>query len=87
MRKAEFVIGAVAFAMLIQVPALAADMAIKAPPLPTPIGAHSDWTGFYLDADAAWQWQTINWADNSIWYCRKAQADFWGKKHKGLISQ
>ena len=56
MRK--IAIGLVAIAALIGTPALAADMATKAPPVtpPVPTGASQNWYGFYIGAQAGYGW-------------------------------
>src|SRR5580692_2070991 len=44
-----------AFAALIAVPALAADMPMKSPPMPAPVAAPS-WTGFYIGLHGGAGW-------------------------------
>ena len=36
------------------VPALAADMAVKAPPAPAPLPMIYNWSGFYIGANGGW---------------------------------
>jgi outer membrane immunogenic protein len=51
-----------AFAALTGTPVLAADMPIKAAAPPPPVAeAPADWTGFYLDADLGWQYESFQW--------------------------
>jgi outer membrane immunogenic protein len=52
--------GIVAMAALMGTPALAADMALKAPP-PAPSPAY-DWSGFYIGANGGWERQRHTWA-------------------------
>jgi outer membrane immunogenic protein len=56
----KLVIAGVALATVIGTPALAADMALKAPPPPAPV---SSWTGFYLGVDVGGTWfnQSATW--------------------------
>jgi len=56
MKIASFAV--VAFATLIGTPALAADMALKAPPPPAPIFS---WTGFYVGAHGGADWFHKDW--------------------------
>ncbi len=53
MKNAAIAIAAIA--ALIGTPALAADMPVKAPPLPAPPPAYN-WTGFYIDGSAGYGW-------------------------------
>jgi outer membrane immunogenic protein len=50
---------AAAVALLIGMPALAADMAIKAPPAPVVAPAYN-WTGFYVGGNVGYGWGTAN---------------------------
>jgi outer membrane immunogenic protein len=51
------IVAVAALASIIAVPALAADMAVKAPPMaPAPA---FDWSGFYIGGDAGWQGSRI----------------------------
>ena len=51
-------IGIAAYAALIGCPALAADMAVKAPP-PAPPPQYN-WTGFYIGGTAGWAWGSFD---------------------------
>lgn len=52
MRKLS--IAAISFAALsVAAPAMAADMAVKAPP-PAPVVAVYSWSGFYIGANGGW---------------------------------
>ena len=53
-------IGIAAMAMLIGMPARAADMAVKAPPPPVAAPA-SSWTGFYAGGELGGKWTDGNW--------------------------
>ena len=59
MRKAA--IGIAAVAAMIGTPVLAADMAVKAPPLPAPVYS---WTGGYIGANGGYGWG--GWNSNSL---------------------
>jgi len=54
----KIAIGIAAIVALAGRPALAADMAIKAPP-PAPAAAAYDWSGFYIGGEAGWQGSRI----------------------------
>lgn len=56
MRSIAVVIAAIS--IVIGTPALAADMALKAPPRPQTAPVYS-WTGFYLGADAGYTWNKV----------------------------
>ena len=56
MRILKVTLGAIA-AVTIAGSALAADMAIKAPPPPAPVWS---WTGFYIGANGGWGWANSN---------------------------
>jgi len=51
-------LGIAAFLLAAPLAANAADLAVKAPP-PAPVVY--DWTGFYLDVGAGWQYDQFNW--------------------------
>jgi len=57
-------IGIAAIATLIATPALAADMALKAPPAEI-----WSWTGFYIGANAGDGWASTEWLNNHISTC------------------
>jgi len=59
MRK-QVVLGAAAIAFLLGTPALAADMAVKAPPPVAPV-PYYDWSGFYIGANFGWVRQDETW--------------------------
>ena len=46
-------------------PALAADMAVKAPPASPATVVHNSWSGLYVDGAAGYQWTDYNWTFNS----------------------
>jgi outer membrane immunogenic protein len=54
MKKAA--IGIAALAVLIGTPALAADMAVKAPPRALPVASAYNWTGWYVGGNAGYGW-------------------------------
>ena len=60
----ESALALIAVVALIGTPALAADMAVKAPPAPVPASAPPGWTGFYVGGDVggAWTSNTGTWA-------------------------
>jgi outer membrane immunogenic protein len=68
MRKA-FIHAAVVIAGIVTLadlngrPAFAADMAVKARPLPAPVFS---WTGFYAGAELGGEWTTSRWTTNSL---------------------
>lgn len=53
-------LGIAVIGALLGAPALAADMAVKAPPPSTSV-VTADWTGLYLDAGVGWQNDRFNW--------------------------
>ncbi len=59
----KFALALIAVVALIGTRALAADMAVKAPPAPVPASAPSSWTGFYIGGDVggAWTSNTGTW--------------------------
>ena len=63
----KIAIGTMAIVTLIGAPALAADMAVKAPPSPVAAPAYS-WTGFYVGANIGYGWgqQDVTYTPNDI---------------------
>jgi outer membrane immunogenic protein len=60
----KFLVAGIAAAAFCGAPALAADVAVKAPPpAPAPVVA-LDWTGPYLDGDIGWQGNSYKWNTN-----------------------
>lgn len=63
----RFAIAVTAVAALSVTPALAADMAVKAPPpAPAPV---MTWTGFYIGGNAGGGWADTDWRDNRAVPC------------------
>jgi outer membrane immunogenic protein len=55
----KLLLAGIAAAAIYGAPALAADMAVKAPP-PAPV-VTTNWTGLYFDADIGYEWSSYNW--------------------------
>jgi len=53
-------------ATIIGTPAIAADMALKAPPVPIAVATPYDWTGFYVGAEAGGKWGRTTWTTTAI---------------------
>ena len=58
MRK--FLVAGIAAAACSSAPALAADMAVKAPMAPPIAPVVDSWTGFYIGANGGWGWSSID---------------------------